>query len=154
MLVFDQLLRGYPLTIDSIISQSHLDICPVFRGHIWACLLGVQGDTRGLYSRIDKCSKRETDRQIEVDIPRCHQYEPLIASPEGSHKLKRVIKAWLVTHPHLTYWQGLDSLTTPFLYVKLIDAPSYFNSHVKLIGTLSPNIFLILIIQFSTSCLE
>jgi len=117
MLVFDQLLRGYPLTIDSIISQSHLDICPVFRGHIWACLLGVQGDTRGLYSRIDKCSKRETDRQIEVDIPRCHQYEPLIASPEGSYKLKRVIKAWLVTHPHLTYWQGLDSLTTPFLYV-------------------------------------
>merc|ERR1712150_64456 len=27
------------------------------------------------------------------------------------------IKAWLVGNPELTYWQGLDSLTTPFLYI-------------------------------------
>ena len=40
-------------------------------------------DPRNFYASIDKCAKRETDRQIEVDIPRCHQYEPLIACPEG-----------------------------------------------------------------------
>ena len=31
--------------------------------------------------------------------------------------MKRIIKAWLVSNPELTYWQGLDSLTTPFLYI-------------------------------------
>ena len=92
-----------------------IDICPNLRGYVWSALLGVKGDTKGIYSRIDKCSRRETDRQIEVDIPRCHQYEPLISCPEGAHKLKRVIKAWLVTNPKLTYWQGLDSLTVPFV---------------------------------------
>ena len=103
--------------MDALIAESRVDICPAFRGEIWASVLGVCGDTRSIYRAINKCCRRETDRQIEVDIPRCHQYEPLIASPEGGYKLKRVIKAWLVTHPHLTYWQGLDSLTTPFLFV-------------------------------------
>ena len=73
------------------------------------------GDTKGSYARIDKDTRRETDRQIDVDIPRCHQYEPLVACPEGGYRIKRIIKAWLVSNPHLTYWQGLDSLTTPFL---------------------------------------
>ena len=68
-----------------------------------------------MYKRINKCAIRETDRQIDVDIPRCHQYLEVIASPEGARKLKRVIKAWLVTNPGLTYWQGLDSLTVPFV---------------------------------------
>ena len=71
-----------------IIFKFQIDICPNVRGHVWSALLGVRGDTRGVYSRIDKCSRRETDRQIEVDIPRCHQYEPLISCPEGARKLK------------------------------------------------------------------
>ena len=55
------------------------------------------------------------DRQIEVDIPRCHQYNELLASPQGHRKLKRVLKAWVMSNPQLVYWQGLDSLCAPFL---------------------------------------
>lgn len=55
--------------------------------------------------------------QIEVDIPRCHQYDELLSSPQGHAKFTRVLKAWVVSHPHLVYWQGLDSLCAPFLYL-------------------------------------
>jgi TBC domain-containing protein kinase-like protein len=78
-----------------------------------------------------------SDRQIEVDIPRCHQYHELLASPEGQRKLKRILKAWVKCHTgQLVYWQvrlcscvwhfyvpltpvgqGLDSLLAPLLTV-------------------------------------
>jgi TBC domain-containing protein kinase-like protein len=48
---------------------------------------------------------------------RCHQYNELLASEEGHRKLKRVLKAWVVDNPGLVYWQGLDSLAAPFLYL-------------------------------------
>lgn len=44
--------------------------------------------------------------QIEVDIPRCHQYDELLSSPQGHIKFRRVLKAWVVSHPDLVYWQG------------------------------------------------
>ena len=55
--------------------------------------------------------------QIEVDIPRCHQYSELLSSPVGHSKFKRLLKAWVVSHPEYVYWQGLDSLCAPFLYL-------------------------------------
>ncbi|MBZ3886007.1 TBC domain-containing protein kinase-like protein [Sciurus carolinensis] len=45
--------------------------------------------------------------KIEVDIPRCHQYDELLSSPEGHAKFRRVLKAWVVSHPDLVYWQAL-----------------------------------------------
>lgn len=45
--------------------------------------------------------------QIEVDIPRCHQYDGLLSSPTGHIKFKRVLKAWVVSHSDLVYWQGM-----------------------------------------------
>lgn len=53
--------------------------------------------------------------QIEVDIPRCHQYDELLSSPAGHEKFKRVLKAWVVSNKEYVYWQGLDSLCAPFL---------------------------------------
>lgn len=41
-----------------------------------------------------------------MDIPRCHQYDELLSSPEGHAKFRRVLKAWVVSHPDLVYWQG------------------------------------------------
>ena len=47
-----------------------------------------------------------TTAQIDVDIPRCHQYHPLMASPEGHHKLRSLLKAWVAVNDKLVYWQG------------------------------------------------
>ncbi|GAA6080002.1 TBC domain-containing protein kinase-like protein, partial [Tachysurus ichikawai] len=75
------------------------------------------GDIQAKYDSIDKDTPIPTDRQIEVDIPRCHQYDELLSSPQGHIKFRRVLKAWVVSHPDLVYWQGLDSLCAPFLYL-------------------------------------
>lgn len=52
---------------------------------------------------------------------RCHQYDELLSSSEGHRKFKRVLKAWVVSHPQYVYWQGLDSLCAPFLYLHFND---------------------------------
>ena len=95
--------------------ESYLDIVPIYRAQIWCTLLNIKSDVLSVYNAIDKETPNPVDRQIEVDIPRCHQYNELLASEEGHRKLKRVLKAWVVHHPTLVYWQGLDSLAAPFL---------------------------------------
>ena len=54
-------------------------------------------------------------------MPRCHQYNDLFSSPEGHAKFKRILKAWVVSHPEYVYWQGLDSLCAPFLHLNFND---------------------------------
>lgn len=66
----------------------------------------MQGDLAWGYSNIDKDSLTATDRQIDVDIPRCHQYDTLLSSKAGHRKFKRLLKSWIVSHPKLVYWQG------------------------------------------------
>lgn len=115
VLLFTRLLKGYPSTRQRILTEAQVDVPPLLRGKIWACILGVIED--GSYEAIDKVTPTPTDRQIEVDIPRCHQYDELLSSLEGHRKLKRLLKAWVKAHPQYVYWQGLDSLTAPFLYL-------------------------------------
>jgi TBC domain-containing protein kinase-like protein len=57
----------------------------------------------------------------QVDIPRCHQYDLLLSSPDGHGKLKRVLKSWIRANPTLVYWQGLDSLLAPFVCLHFND---------------------------------
>lgn len=48
-----------------------------------------------------------------MDIPRCHQYDELLSSPQGHIKFRRVLKAWVVSHPDLVYWQGESASQSP-----------------------------------------
>jgi len=114
---YRRLLQAYPYSKPNIWSEALIDVVPIYRAQIWASLLAVPHNSSSLYSAIDKDSWNPVDRQIEVDIPRCHQYNELLSSPCGHRKLKRVLKAWVADNPHLVYWQGLDSLAAPFLYL-------------------------------------
>ncbi|KAG8266729.1 hypothetical protein J6590_065763 [Homalodisca vitripennis] len=122
--------NGYPYKKAAILKEAHKDVPPLYRGELWAVLLGVVGDIDSQYTAIDKETVTATDRQIEVDIPRCHQYNELLSSREGHRKLKRVLKAWVVSHPQYVYWQGLDSLCAPFLYLN-------FNNEARAYACLS-----------------
>ncbi|XP_065665878.1 TBC domain-containing protein kinase-like protein [Hydra vulgaris] len=115
IVLFDRLLNGYPHSRERLVKEARIDISPLVRAKVWAVLLNVTGDIFSIYDRIDKESFTTTDRQIEVDIPRCHQYNHLLASPTAHNKLKRILKAWVVSQEKLVYWQGLDSLCAPFL---------------------------------------
>ncbi|XP_014895110.1 TBC domain-containing protein kinase-like protein [Poecilia latipinna] len=117
IILFDRLLKGYPYKKNLMWKEARVDIPPLVRGLAWAALLGIEGDIQAKYDSTDKDTPIPTDRQIEVDIPRCHQYDELLSSPQGHIKFRRVLKAWVVSHPDLVYWQGLDSLCAPFLYL-------------------------------------
>uniref|UniRef100_A0A665XDZ8 TBC domain-containing protein kinase-like protein n=1 Tax=Echeneis naucrates TaxID=173247 RepID=A0A665XDZ8_ECHNA len=117
IILFDRLLKAYPYKKNLVWKEARVDIPPLVRGLAWAALLGIEGDLQAKYETIDKDTPIPTDRQIEVDIPRCHQYDELLSSPQGHIKFRRVLKAWVVSHPDLVYWQGLDSLCAPFLYL-------------------------------------
>nr|XP_057902034.1 TBC domain-containing protein kinase-like protein [Doryrhamphus excisus] len=117
IILFDRLLKAYPYKKNLVCKEARVDIPPLVRGLAWAALLGIEGDIQAKYESIDKDTPIPTDRQIEVDIPRCHQYDELLSSPQGHVKFRRVLKAWVVSHPDLVYWQGLDSLCAPFLYL-------------------------------------
>ena len=121
IVLYRRLLQGYPYTRPNIWKEARIDSLPLYRSYIWASLLGITKDVKSCYEAIDKETWTPTDRQIEVDIPRCHQYNYLLASPEGHRKFKRVLKAWVVTNPQYVYWQGLDSLTAPFLLLNFND---------------------------------
>ncbi|XP_065173110.1 TBC domain-containing protein kinase-like protein isoform X1 [Atheta coriaria] len=129
IILFRRLLYGYPFTRDLIVRQARFDIPPQLRGEIWAALLNVSGDrdrTELLFQLIDKETQTPTDRQIEVDIPRCHQYNELLSSADGHRKLKRILKAWVQKNTKYVYWQGLDSLTAPFLLLHFNDEARAF----------------------------
>ncbi|XP_043483244.1 TBC domain-containing protein kinase-like protein isoform X1 [Leptopilina heterotoma] len=130
LVLYDRLLQIYPITRNAIIREAHKDIPPPVRGAIWAALLDITGDIENKYERIDKETPTHTDRQIEVDIPRCHQYSELLSSGTGHEKLQRLLKAWVRDNSHYVYWQGLDSLTAPFLYLN-------FNNEARAFACLS-----------------
>uniref|UniRef100_A0A224Z9W1 Tbc domain-containing protein n=1 Tax=Rhipicephalus zambeziensis TaxID=60191 RepID=A0A224Z9W1_9ACAR len=126
IILYNRLLEAYPYQKQRIIQEAKLDIPPLCRAHIWSALLDVQGDLIREYEAIDKETPTPTDRQIEVDIPRCHQYDELLSSPTAHAKFKRLLKAWVVSHPHYVYWQGLDSLCAPFLHLHFNDEASAY----------------------------
>lgn len=115
--LFKRLLSAYPYLRDQLWKEARIDIPPFCRGKVWAGLLDVTGNIEEQYLRLDKETPIITDRQIAVDIPRCHQYNAILSSPIAHCKLRRVLKAWIMAHPHLTYWQGLDSLCAVFLHL-------------------------------------
>ncbi|KAI9143714.1 rab-GTPase-TBC domain-containing protein [Paraphysoderma sedebokerense] len=82
-----------------------------------------------------------SDRQIDVDIPRCHAYHPLLSSPTGHEKLKRVLKTWLAANPKLVYWQGLDSVCAPFVALHFNNEAMAFACIQKFIPKFLSNFF-------------
>ncbi|CAO3626481.1 unnamed protein product [Cunninghamella blakesleeana] len=141
-ILFSKLLQQYPTSRKELIHQAKIDIPPLFRGKVWAAILGVQGDVQRDYNKIDKYTDFGSDRQIEMDVPRCHQYNQLLASSVGHEKLKRILKAWVFANPKCVYWQGLDSICAPFLTLLFNDEAMAFACLQLFIPKLLNNFFL------------
>ncbi|RKP18821.1 RabGAP/TBC [Rozella allomycis CSF55] len=130
--------------VDKIKLESRKDIPPKLRGIIWATLLGVTKED---------LSKSDFNCTI-VDVPRCHQYHPLLNNPVGHEKLKKLLKLLLAylaaqkfiskflknffkndnsqtLHDHLALFNHLISFHDPQL-----------NSHLHAIGFL-PDLYAI-----------
>jgi TBC domain-containing protein kinase-like protein len=111
-------IRAFPFEKERLKFEASKDIPPAYRAQIWAALLDVfVDDTPEDFAYIDCISEQISDRQLQVDIPRCHQYDELMLTSAAHYKLKQILKSWLWSEKKYTYWQGLDSLAAPFLYL-------------------------------------
>ncbi|KAL3982387.1 Rab-GTPase-TBC domain family protein [Acanthocheilonema viteae] len=135
MLILRRLLSSYPFKKSLLFCECCHDIPPLYRANLWSALLNIYWDVEKRFIAVDTFSPHASDRQLLVDIPRCHQYDDLMASPIAHRKLKRLLKAWLLLHKNYVYWQGLDSLAAPFLvlnFTHLASAYSCLESFIRL----------------------
>lgn len=139
--IFSSLLLSYPASLNLIRKEASFDIPSLLRGKVWACLLGIEEADKKKYLRMDKSKENEIDRQIEVDLPRCHQYHYLLKSPTGFWKMKRLLKSWVITAKELVYWQGLDSICAAFLVNNYNDEASAYCSLAVFIRRYLPTFF-------------
>ena len=79
-----------------------------------------------LYSFYESFRLNSSEKQISVDIPRCHQYHLFLSSESGKHKLKKVVKTWASNHPNVKYSQGIDSIAAGFLCLFEKEEQAYF----------------------------
>ncbi|KAI8996697.1 hypothetical protein BC832DRAFT_595439 [Gaertneriomyces semiglobifer] len=118
--LFIQLLRNYPETKEEIMLEAVTDIPPILRGLVWAAVL--DGDELQTAQDMDEVVDDNLDRQLALDIPRCHQYNELLSSPTGHSKLKRLLRSWAAMEADCyVYWQGLDSVCAAPLSLNFAD---------------------------------
>lgn len=119
--LYKRLLALYPLQpsrVRKVLAQhAKIDIQPRVRNRVWAALLEVtQEQADAEWAAFDIEKPGTSDHQIDLDIPRCHQYHPLLSSPAGHEQLRRVLRYWVARNEgELVYWQGLDSVLAPFV---------------------------------------
>ncbi|CAJ0609455.1 unnamed protein product [Cylicocyclus nassatus] len=115
MRLISHLLNSRFCRLNDLLSAVASDIPPMRRANVWRALLNVRTSEEWNFFLCNTLSVHVSDRQLDVDIPRCHQYEELMTSPAAHYGLRRILKAWLVRNPQYVYWQGCDSLAAPFL---------------------------------------
>ncbi|KAM9986408.1 hypothetical protein ACTFIY_010833 [Dictyostelium cf. discoideum] len=132
---FHKLLYQYQyddptLSQPKIYRLAKLFVPPILRGDIWSSILGVnEREAKQLYNSINLDVKGPNDKQFELDIPRCHQYHPLLSSRQGHVQLFKILKAWsLLNLEKGCYWQGLDNVASPFLVHHFFNEPIAFAS--------------------------
>ncbi|OAF67949.1 hypothetical protein A3Q56_04326, partial [Intoshia linei] len=73
------------------------------------------GDTKLIYDEIKLIEDEVLDKQLAVDLPRCHKYYSLLNNNIGREKIRQVILKWISSDQKNVYWQGLDSICAPFV---------------------------------------
>jgi hypothetical protein len=80
------------------------------RGSIWQKLLDLPAGYSHLYDFLKDSRKIEMNKQISLDIPRCHKNNLLLISTLGKSRLETILKIWILHNNGIRYSQGLDSI--------------------------------------------
>jgi hypothetical protein len=100
-----------------LLPQGRFELPAAARLDVWAALLGIpeQRICDAVIASVEPFAVTACDRQIAVDIPRCHQYHPLLRTTDGHNRIHAAIKLWLALNPSLRYWQGVHDVCAPLL---------------------------------------
>jgi Rab-GTPase-TBC domain len=84
---------------------------PAFvRQSLWKKFLAVPSGYIDTYQFLYMTRHTEINKQISLDIPRCHQYNLFLSSEAGKKRLENLLKIWFSQHIGIKYSQGLDSI--------------------------------------------
>lgn len=73
MLILRRLLSSHPFKKSLLFCECCHDIPPLYRANLWSALLNIYWDVEKRFVAVDTFSPHASDRQLLVDIPRCHQ---------------------------------------------------------------------------------
>ena len=147
VMLYSHICNAFPITKARLLLELDKKCIPEScRADIWKCLLDIERPEKSSSSSDPRTQISEAmSRQLDVDIPRCHQYNNTLASPHGQELLKKILSRWIVEHenssPKLTYWQGLDSLCAPFVILFIDNEDLAYTAFKKFINILLPDMF-------------
>ncbi|VDK76897.1 unnamed protein product, partial [Anisakis simplex] len=74
MFILSRLLAAYPFRERLLLHECGADVPPLYRAHLWAAFLNVSpANATDRFRKFDTHDEHPSDRQLMVDIPRCHQ---------------------------------------------------------------------------------
>ncbi|KAI3638305.1 hypothetical protein MIR68_003916 [Amoeboaphelidium protococcarum] len=119
---YHKLLQFLPHSKQLLHRFCKLHDIPLFMaGQIWSALFDIRQSCAEQFHQVDSTQQMEVDKQLDLDLPRCHPYHKQIASYYGRGMLRQIIKAYLLNNNGLVYWQGLDSVCAPFVVLHYFD---------------------------------
>lgn len=126
---FSQVLRLCPQEKHSIhvFLMQNFGVLTPFRQKAWQSVLCC-GPSDSQYERSKRLFQKQSrdgsletkldirsfEDQLQRDIPRSHQYHPVLYSKYGKARLQQLLCAWSVATKK-PYWQGLDSICAVFI---------------------------------------
>lgn len=79
-------------------------LAPTNRALAWQRLLNVGEAVHRRMQQYDAVVEQSCDRQLELDLPRCHQYIPVMNTNEMRERLRATIKLFILDSGSI-YWQ-------------------------------------------------
>jgi hypothetical protein len=129
--LFRPLLLNYPESRMEIIKHARDGIPPTMRGEIWSCLLDcppLSVMNKEWNRLLQQAKTAEVDinleRQISVDVVRCHQYHHIMKTQAAKDAVTLVLHTWVRINQERykskllkggVYWQGIDSICAIFV---------------------------------------
>lgn len=104
------------------------------RQDLWEKILNFPASYPFLYQFMKETQKFELNKQISLDIPRCHKQNLLLTSFLGRSRLETILKLWLSKNNGIKYSQGLDSIAAVCISLFEDNEPAAYFAFCKIVS--------------------
>lgn len=107
---------------------------PYIRQDLWKKILSLPQGYTILYQFMKDTRRFESNKQVSLDIPRCHKQNLLLTSSLGRFRLETILKLWLSKNNGIKYSQGLDSIAAVCISLYEDDESAAYFSFCQIIS--------------------